>query len=88
MQMVRRARSNLDYHCTTKDKDVAVGSIPSSIETEKLAASILFLDLGIIDSITEKARTYPMENVIRAPRIKRNYEKGLKAFNRKNYKTK
>lgn len=63
-QMVRRARSPLNYNCKTKSGKVATGSIPSSIEGAKLGASVLFLDLGITDSITEKARTYPTSFVI------------------------
>ena len=67
VQMVRRARSALNYECITDSKKATAGSIPSTIETEKLAVSILFLDLGITDSITEKARSYPLNNVIPLP---------------------
>lgn len=63
-QMVRRARSPLNYMCSTASGKSASGSIPSSIEAAKLGASVLFLDLGIVDSITEKARTYPTSFVI------------------------
>ena len=62
--MIRRARSGLNYNCQTKSGKTAVGTIPSSIEGAKLGASVLFLDLGITDSITEKARTYPSSFVI------------------------
>ena len=61
---VRRARSGLNYDCTTKSGKSAVGSIPSSVEGEKIAASVIFFDLGITDAITEKGRTYPASFVI------------------------
>ena len=85
-QMVRRARSDLNYSCITKNQETAVGSIPSSIEAEKLAASIIFLDFGIIDSITEKARTYPVDNTIYVFREKNKYDKGKLAFDEERYK--
>ena len=61
---VRRARSPLNYSCTTSSGSTAAGSIPSSMEAGKVGASVLFLDLGITDSITEKGRTYPASFVI------------------------
>ena len=61
---VRRARSGLNYDCTTRSGKKAVGSIPSSVEAEKIAASVVFFDLGITDAITEKGRTYPASFVI------------------------
>ena len=61
---VRRARSPLNYNCTTSSGRVAAGAIPSSMEAGKVAASVVFIDLGITDSITEKARTYPASFVI------------------------
>ena len=64
IQNVRRARSALNYNCQTSSGKSAVGSIPSSIEGAKLAASVVFIDFGITDSITEKARTYPPSYVI------------------------
>ena len=63
-QMVRRARSPLAYDCETKSGKSAVGSIPSSMEGGKIAASVLLIDFGITDSITEKGRTYPASFVI------------------------
>lgn len=87
-QMVRRSKSDLNYQCTNKNKDVVVGIIPSSIETEKIAANILFLNVGVlIDAVTEKARTYPTENVIQSPNMKRNYRSGLESFNKGRYTT-
>ena len=63
-QMVRRARSPLQYNCKTKNGKTAVGVINSSVEGGKLAASVVFWDLGITDSITEKGRIYPASFVI------------------------
>ncbi len=63
-QMVRRARSPLSYNCKTSSGKVASGVIPSSIEGAKVAASVVFIDFGITDAITEKGRTYPSSFVI------------------------
>lgn len=63
-QMVRRARSALAYDCKTQAGKTAVGAIPSSVEAGKVAASVLLIDFGITDSITEKGRTYPPSFVI------------------------
>jgi hypothetical protein len=63
-EQVRRARSVLNYDCKTKSGKSAVGSIPSSMEGGKVAMSVIFWDLGITDSITEKGRTYPTSFVI------------------------
>lgn len=62
--MIRRARSPLSYDCETRAGKSAVGAIPSSVEAEKIAASVVFIDLGITDAITEKGRTYPASYVI------------------------
>ena len=40
-----------------------VGGIPSAMGA-KIVASAVFLDLGIVDSITDKHRTYPASFVI------------------------
>ena len=58
-QNVRRARIALNYNCTTKSGKTVAGSIPSSVEGEKIAASVIFIDLGMTDYITEKGRSYP-----------------------------
>ena len=39
-------------------------SIPSTLEGGKLAGSVVFFDLGITDSITDKHRIYPSSFVI------------------------
>ena len=57
-QMVRRSDDALKFDCKTVDGKAAFGSIPSEIEDAKLAGSVVFFDLGITDSITDKHRTY------------------------------
>ena len=61
---IRRSDDDLRYSCTTDDGKTAVGSIKSSIEGEKLGASVVFFDLGITDAITDKHRTYPTNFVV------------------------
>ena len=56
--MIRRSDDALVYDCTTKDGRNVTGSIRSEVEGEKMAASIIFWDLGITDAITDKHRTY------------------------------
>lgn len=62
--MIRRSDDALVYDCATKDGRKAAGSIKSEIEGEKVAASVIFWDLGITDAITDKARTYQGNVVI------------------------
>ena len=62
--MIRRSDDPLRYNCTTKSGKTAFGSIPSEMEGGKLAASVVFFDLGITDSITDKHRTYTPNFVI------------------------
>jgi hypothetical protein len=40
------------------------GSLRSEVEGEKMAASVIFWDFGITDSITDKHRTYQGNVVI------------------------
>ena len=61
---IRRSDDDLRYDCETADGKKAVGTIKSSIEGEKLGASVVFIDLGITDAITDKHRTYPSSFVI------------------------
>ena len=61
---VRRSDDSLRYDCKTTDGKTGVGSIPSEIESGKLAGSVVFFDLGITDSITDKHRTYAKSFVI------------------------
>ena len=55
---VRRPDDALKYNCKTDGGKTAFGSIPSEMEGAKLAGSVVFFDLGITDSITDKHRTY------------------------------
>ena len=61
---IRRSDDDLRYDCETDDGKKAVGTIKSSMEGEKLGASVVFFDLGITDAITDKHRTYPSSFVI------------------------
>lgn len=61
---IRRSDDALTYDCTTADGRNVGGSIRSEIEGEKVAASIIFWDLGITDAITDKHRTYQGNVVI------------------------
>ena len=62
--LIRRSDDALVYDCKTADGRTANGSIRSEVEGEKMAASIIFWDLGITDSITDKHRTYQGNVVI------------------------
>jgi hypothetical protein len=60
---VRRSDDVLNCQCVTKDGREAVVAIPSTIGA-KIVASAVFLDFGIVDSITDKHREYPSSFVI------------------------
>ncbi len=60
---IRRSDDDLIYDCETEDGRKANGSIPSTIGA-KIVASAVFIDLGIIDAITDKHRDYPASYVI------------------------
>ena len=62
--MIRRSDDDLVYDCTTEDGREATGSVQSEIEGGKMAASVLFWDLGITDAITDKHRTYQSDVII------------------------
>jgi len=62
--MIRRSDDALRYDCDTEDGRRAVGALGSEIESEKMAASVVFLDLGITDAITDMHRKYPSSFVI------------------------
>mgnify|MGYP005670055003 CR=1 len=62
--MIRRSDDVLKYDCTLDDGREAFGSIASSTDSGKMAASVLIWDLGITDAITDKAREYPVSFVI------------------------
>ena len=56
--MVRRSDDDLFYDCVTENDMASSGIVRSEMEGEKLAASVVFLDLGITDAITDMHRTY------------------------------
>ena len=62
--MIRRSDDALIYECKTADGRTANGSVRSEVEGEKMAASVIFWDLGITDAITDKHRTYQGNVVI------------------------
>ena len=64
--MIRRSDDDLRYSCNTWDGRVVSGSMPSSIDALKMGASI-YIDLGITDALTDKARNYPSILVIQVP---------------------
>ena len=61
---IRRSDDILRYDCTTDSGKKGIGGIASTIEGAKLGASVLFFDLGITDSITDKHRIYTPSFVI------------------------
>lgn len=65
--MIRRSDDALIYECKTDDGREATGSVRSEVEGEKMAASVIFWDLGITDAITDKHRTYQGNVVIAVP---------------------
>ena len=65
--MIRRSDDELVYDCSTEDGREATGSIQSEVEGGKMAASVIFWDLGITDAITDKHRTYQDTVVIPVP---------------------
>ena len=60
---VRRSDDVLKYRASTEDGREASGSISSRMGAE-IVASAVFLDFGIVDSITDKHRYYPDSFVI------------------------
>ena len=62
--LIRRSDDALRYDCETKTGKKGFGSIPSTVEGGKIAASVFFWDLGITDSITDKHRIYPSSYVV------------------------
>ena len=65
--MIRRSGDALMYDCKTEDGRTAVGSVRSDVEGEKMAASVIFWDLGITDATTDKHRTCQGNVVISMP---------------------
>ena len=62
--MIRRSDDALKYRCKTDDGRESSGMIASETEAEKLGASIILLDFGITDAITDKHRKYQSNVVI------------------------
>jgi hypothetical protein len=62
---VRRSDDLLIYSCENESNVKSTGEIPSTI-SPKMAASIVFLDLGITDAITDKHREYPRTYVVKS----------------------
>lgn len=61
--MIRRSDDALKFNCKTSDGRESFGSIPSTMGS-KIIASAVFLDFGIVDSITDKHREYPASFVL------------------------
>ena len=61
--MIRRSDDLLQYDCKTTTGKTGFGGIPSTLGG-KIVASAVFLDFGIVDSITDKHREYPQSFVI------------------------
>ena len=61
--LIRRSDDNLVYNCTTAEGRELNGAVQSQVEGGKMAASVIFWDLGITDAITDKHRRY-QNNVI------------------------
>ena len=61
--MIRRSDDDLVYACKTADGAEVNGAVESKMEGGKMAASVIFWDLGITDAITDKHRRYE-NNVI------------------------
>ncbi|MEM7765034.1 MAG: hypothetical protein AAF290_13290 [Pseudomonadota bacterium] len=64
---IRRSDDDLNYTCVTADGRSIEGAIQSEIEKDKWFASVVFLDFGLTDSITDKHRTYDRNPVIGVP---------------------
>lgn len=62
--MIRRSDDALKYECVTEDGRESVGSIASEMDAAKFGASVIFIDLGITDAITDKHRDYERNVVI------------------------
>ncbi len=56
--MIRRSDDDLAYDCVTDNGMASSGTVRSEMEGEKLAASVIFIDFGITDAITDMHRTY------------------------------
>ena len=64
--MVRRSDDTLRVECRARDGagTVVTHAVSSEMEHAKMGASVLLLDFGITDAITDKHRFYPSNVVI------------------------
>ena len=62
--MIRRSDDTLHVECTDAAGEQFRAQVESEIEVEKLAGSVVFFDLGITDSITDKHRDYPRQVLV------------------------
>lgn len=62
--LIRRSDDALNFECETKSGDKALGTVASEIDAAKFGASVIFIDLGITDAITDKHRAYQGNVVI------------------------
>ena len=56
--MIRRSDDALHVTCKRSDGKTFTTTVRSEMEGAKLAGSVMFFDLGITDSITDKHRIY------------------------------
>ena len=61
---VRRSDDALKFDCETEGGKKGFGTVKSQMEGAKFGASVLLIDLGITDAITDKHRTYANSFVI------------------------
>ena len=62
-QLIRRSDDVLKIECKDRDGNEYQEAVPSRMGA-KIVASAAFLDLGLVDSITDKHREYPPSIVI------------------------
>ena len=62
-ELIRRSDDVLKIECEDKEGNEYQEAVPSRMGG-KIVASAVFLDLGIVDSITDKHREYPPQIVI------------------------
>ena len=63
IELIRRSDDVLKIECKDQDGNEYHEAVPSRLGA-KIVASAAFLDLGIVDSITDKHREYPPSIVI------------------------
>ena len=63
IECIIKSDDNLQYNCTSSNGATGISCIPSSMGA-KIVASVVFIDLGIVNSINDKHRTYPTSFLI------------------------